>query len=131
MDDSALFDHKNRAYLAEAITTITNHEDVVIKYGLKNTLYYLLMSSADMLEGVALTDTDSNVAATELANFKKVLKHHENVRKAGCIDTVTNSLEVQATNPLEVEATRRIQNAKTTKSKLRGFFMMKHTPRGI
>ena len=31
-----------------------------------------------MLEGVALTDTDSNVAATELANFKKVLKHHEN-----------------------------------------------------
>ena len=31
-----------------------------------------------MLEGVALTDTDSNVAATELANSKKVLKHHEN-----------------------------------------------------
>ena len=76
-----------------------------------------------MLEGVASTDTDSNVAATELANSKKVLKHDENVRKAGCIDTVYNSLEV--------DATRTIQNAKTTKSKLRGSFMMKHTPRGI
>ena len=30
------------------------------------------------MEGVALTDTDSNVAETELTNFKKVLKHHEN-----------------------------------------------------
>ena len=28
--------------------------------------------------GCALTDTDSNVAATELANSKKVPKHHEN-----------------------------------------------------
>ena len=31
-----------------------------------------------MLEGIASTDSDSNVAATELANFKKVLKHQEN-----------------------------------------------------
>ena len=31
-----------------------------------------------MLEGVTLTDIDSDVAETELANFKKVLKHHEN-----------------------------------------------------
>ena len=78
VDASALFDRKNWACLAEAVTNVTSHKDGAVKYGLKNTLYYLLMSSADMLEGVALTDTDSNVAAIELANFKKVLKHHEN-----------------------------------------------------
>ena len=85
MDASVVFNRKNWAYLAEAVTT----------------------------------NSDSNVVGTELANFNKVLKHHENMRKAGCIDTVYNSLEV--------EATRIIQNAKTTKSKFRGFFMMKQT----
>ena len=74
VDASPLFDCKNWACLAEAVTTVTSHKDGAVK----NTLYYLLMSSGDMLEGVALTDTDSNVAATELTNFKKVLKHHEN-----------------------------------------------------
>ena len=76
-----------------------------------------------MLEGVASTDTDSNMAATELANFKKVLKHHEDVHKAGSIDTVYNSIEV--------DATRTIQNAKTARIKFQGFFMTKQTPRGI
>ena len=37
------------------------------------------MSSADILEGVALTDTDTTRAADELAHFKKVLKHQENI----------------------------------------------------
>ena len=74
VDASALLDRKNWACLAEAVTTVTSHKDGAVK----NTLYYLLMSSGDMMEGVALRDTDSNVAATELANFKKVLKHHEN-----------------------------------------------------
>ena len=36
-----------------------------------------------MLEGVELTDTDRNVATTEIANFKKVLKHQENTVFAG------------------------------------------------
>ena len=74
VDASALFDRKNWACLAEAVTTVTSHKDGAVK----NTLYYLLMSSGVMMGGVALRDTDSNVAATELANSKKVLKHHEN-----------------------------------------------------
>ena len=45
---------------------------------IKNTIYYLLMSSVDLLERVALTSVTSDEVATEMANFKKVLKHHEN-----------------------------------------------------
>ena len=37
------------------------------------------MSSADILENMALTDTEATRAANELAHFKKVLKHHENI----------------------------------------------------
>ena len=76
VDVSAFFDRKNWACLADAVNTVTSHKDGSIKYSLKDTI--LLLSSGDMMEGVALTDTDSNVAATELANFKKVLKHHKN-----------------------------------------------------
>ena len=87
LDASAMFDRKNWSSLVEAIDIITRNDTTtssssnsnVVKYGLKNNLYYLLMSSVRLLEGVALADTESDLAAQELAKFSKVLKHHENI----------------------------------------------------
>ena len=45
---------------------------------IENMIYYLLVSSADLLEGVAITSFTSDEVVTEMTNFKKVLKHHEN-----------------------------------------------------
>ena len=74
---SLMFNRMHWALLSEAITNVTRRDnDGIVKYGLKNNM---LMSSADVLEGVALTDTESTRAADELAHFKKVLKHHENI----------------------------------------------------
>ena len=79
IDASALFNRANWTALTAAIDVVTNgNEGGTVKYGLKNSIYYLLMSSADLLEGVALTSVTSDEVATEIANFKKVLKHHEN-----------------------------------------------------
>ena len=78
---SLMFDRMHWALLSEAITNVTRRDnDGIVKYGLKNKLFNLLMSSVDILEeSVALTDTESTRAADELAHFKKVLKHHENI----------------------------------------------------
>ena len=108
-------------YLAEAVTTVTSHKDGSVKYGLmnmlyyltshkdcaikyslKNTLNYLLMSSVNILEGVALTDTDSNVAATELANSKKVLKHHENTVFADAKYLINKARQERLRLPLRI-----------------------------
>ena len=95
---SLMFDRMHWASLSEAITNVTRRDnDGTVKYGLKNTLFYLLMSSADILEGVALTDTKSTRAADELAHFKKVLKHHENIictsEEVGCPSSVSGSID--------------------------------------
>ena len=55
--------------------------------------------------------------------FRDAQQEWAAARKAGCIDTVYDAIEV--------EATRKIQLAKTTKSKFRGFFLMKRTPGGM
>ena len=79
VDASALFNRANWTALIAAIDVVTSgNTGGTVKYGLKNSIYYLLMSSADLLEGVALTSVASDEVATEMANFKKVLKHHEN-----------------------------------------------------
>ena len=76
VDASALFNRANWAALTAAIDVVTSgNSGGTVKYGLKNTIFYLLMSSADLLEGVALTSVTSDEVATEMANFKKVLKH--------------------------------------------------------
>ena len=79
VDASALFNRANWTALTAAIDVVTSgNSGGTVKYGLKNTIFYLLMSSAYLLEGVALTSVTSDEVATEMANFKKVLKHHEN-----------------------------------------------------
>ena len=69
---SLMFNRMHWALLSEAIINVTRRDND----GIVNNM---LMSSADILEGVALTDTESTRAADELAHFKKVLKHHENI----------------------------------------------------
>ena len=76
---SLMFDRMHWASLSEAITNVMRrNNDGTVKYALKNPLFNLLMSSADILEGVALTDTETTRAADELAHFKKELRHNEN-----------------------------------------------------
>ena len=59
-DSKAMFDRENWGILQEAVTTMTTKEkpksdESYLKYGLKNTLYYLLMKVAGILQREALT----------------------------------------------------------------------------
>ena len=79
VDDSTLFNRANWTALTAAIDMVTSsNTGGTVKYGLKNSIFYPLMSSADLLEGVALTSITLDEVVTEMVNFKKVLKHHEN-----------------------------------------------------
>lgn len=65
----------------EAVTAKEDKGDGVnIKYGLKNTLFYLLMRAADNLEGEAFTKRgpEAERKVAEMTHFQKILKHHEN-----------------------------------------------------
>lgn len=84
-DASAMFNREWWHHLRDAIEELTT-EDEKVKYGLKNSIYYLLMRSADILQGEALTNKDENgkVQVEEMANFKILLKHHQNLVFGDC-----------------------------------------------
>ena len=67
------------------------------------------MSSADILEGVALTDTESTRAADELAHFKKVLKHHENILFSDSKYLMNKSRQERLRLPTRIPAEEDIQ----------------------
>ncbi len=54
-DAGSMFERTNCHILEEAIRSLTVKEDAKVKYGLKNSVYYLLLKSAEILEGEALT----------------------------------------------------------------------------
>ena len=67
------------------------------------------MSSADILEGVALTDTESTRAADELAHIKKVLKNHENIIFAGAKYLMNKSRQERLRLPTCIHTEQDIQ----------------------
>ncbi len=69
----------------------------------------MLMSSADILEGVALTDTESTRAADELAHIKKVLKNHENIIFAGAKYLMNKSRQERLRLPTRIPVEQDIQ----------------------
>ena len=84
-DSKAMFDRENWGILQEAVTTMTTKEkpksdESHLKYGLKNTLYYLLMKAADILQGEALTvkGDAGKKDVEEMGHFITLLKHHQN-----------------------------------------------------
>ena len=75
---SSIFVKANWDSLVDSIEELTLNEDTGrLKYGLKNSLYYVLLKAAEILEGKALTK-ESDEAATYSA-FKVILKHHQNL----------------------------------------------------
>ena len=79
-DASSMFERDNWVMLEEAIRALTMRDDDHVKYGLKNTIYYLLMKSAEILQGEALTvkgDAGEHRVA-EMQHFMRLLKHQQN-----------------------------------------------------
>ena len=83
-DSIDMFQRQNFDYLKEAIIEMTTKEEtpdgVNVKYGLKSTIYYLLVRAAKVLEGEALTrrGSEAEEEAKEMVQFAKIMKHHEN-----------------------------------------------------
>ena len=79
-DASSMFERTNWPILEEAIRSLTVKEDAKVKYGLKNSVYYLLLKSAEILEGEALTvkGEAGKRRVDEMQHFIKLLKHHQN-----------------------------------------------------
>jgi len=80
-----MFNREKWSILEEAVICLTTSAtpqspDAHLKYGLKNTLYYLLMKSADILQGDALTvkGDQGKKEVEELQHFVTILKHHQN-----------------------------------------------------
>ena len=80
-DASSMSEWTNWPILEEAIRCLTIKEDNKVKYGLKNTVYYLLMKSAEILEGKELTvkGEAGKRRVEEVQHFIKLLKHHQNL----------------------------------------------------
>ena len=81
-DAADMFSRENWKALQEAITNVTRRDaassETQIKYGLKNTLYYLIVKAADILEGEALAQKGKEEYVQEIRNFSVLLKHHQN-----------------------------------------------------
>jgi len=80
-----MFSREKWSILEEAVICLTTtatpqSPDAHLKYGLKNTLYYLMMKSADILQGEALTvkGGEGKTEVDELQHFVTILKHHQN-----------------------------------------------------
>ena len=79
-----MFDRDCWQALTDAIDAVTTKADagngISVKYGLKNSYYYLLMKASSILEGEALTKRgpEAERTALEMQHFKKILKHNEN-----------------------------------------------------
>jgi hypothetical protein len=72
-DASDMFKREHWKALQEAIISITSKETgssgSQIKYGLKNTIYYLLVKAVEILQGDALADQGKEKQVEELRNF--------------------------------------------------------------
>ena len=75
-----MFKWENWHKLVEAVRSMTNREEGNIKYGLKNSLYYLLMKAADILQGeVLMVKGDAGKSKVEeMEHFMKLLRHNQN-----------------------------------------------------
>ena len=60
-----MFNREKFSSLKIAIYKITDKEDSSIKYGFKENIYYLLMTSAEILKGEALQGKQGEVKAME------------------------------------------------------------------
>ncbi|KAL3848008.1 hypothetical protein ACJMK2_018893, partial [Sinanodonta woodiana] len=69
-----MFNREKFSSLKIAIYKITDKEDHSIKYGFKENIYYLLMTSAEILKGEALQGKQGEVKAMEFDYFVSVLK---------------------------------------------------------
>ncbi|KAL3886555.1 hypothetical protein ACJMK2_026540 [Sinanodonta woodiana] len=69
-----MFNREKFSSLKIAIYKITDKEDSSIKYGFKENIYYLLMTSAEILKGEALQGKQGEVKAMEFDYFVSVLK---------------------------------------------------------
>lgn len=73
---SEMFLRKNFQVLEQAIDKVTVVEDK-LKYGVKNNMYYLLISSANIIKSYQLINGDDS-AAQETDNFVTVLEQNQN-----------------------------------------------------
>ena len=77
VDASDLVDRKYWPYVKDAIDQMTTDADT-LKHGLKLSLYYVLLRFCDCLVGEYLSLKDHERKLSEVENFKKLLKHHQN-----------------------------------------------------
>jgi hypothetical protein len=86
-DSIDMFKRENWLVLRDAIVTLTTRDttdcstlESNVKYGLKNAFYYILLKSADIIQGNALTTPGSKGISTveEIKHFVLLLKHNQN-----------------------------------------------------
>ena len=81
MSDSIhMFYRENWPTLRDSVVEMTSKDGSEVKYGLKNTMYYLLMKSALIIQGEALTvrSPEGKSRVDEMEHFMKLLRLHQN-----------------------------------------------------
>jgi hypothetical protein len=73
-----MLDRRNWSHLKDSILEMTVKDDHTVKYGLKNTIYYLLLRFADWRIGELLSQEECQEPVTEVNAFITLLKHHQN-----------------------------------------------------
>ena len=77
-DSKDIVNKKHWESFREAINLYSNRDDDSVKYGSKNSLYYLLLRFADFLIGKFLSEDGKEDEQQSVETFVKVLKYHQN-----------------------------------------------------